>query len=98
MTRRVIPLIMILALIAAACAQGAEETAAGPATQTLDVHVVDTYAKGEDPLEELVPGTGDVLVTEFYHFTPAVRRKLREPDRSGHGCEQPGLGGRQSAA
>ncbi|MFV1963188.1 MAG: cupredoxin domain-containing protein [Acidimicrobiia bacterium] len=57
--------------MAAACSPGAAR-GAGPAAQTFDVHEVDTYAKGEDPLEEPVPGTGDALRAEFHQFIPYV--------------------------
>ena len=72
---------MIMGLVVAACGQGAATEEASTATQTFDVHVVDTYAKGEDPLEELVPGTGDALVTEFYQFIPHPAVRTHEEGR-----------------
>ncbi len=43
-----------------------------PKTRTFDIYMWEKKPHGEPPLEKLLPGSLDLLVTEFHHWEPSV--------------------------
>jgi hypothetical protein len=72
-----------------------------PRVRTLDIKIYHQYAAGEDPLEALLPGAGNLLVTEFYRWRPDVLvafegdtivLNVLNPDDDVHGLAIPAFG------